>query len=198
MLWLLRVVFPQWIVIFYPGVFVFWLLMHTNIERLRRAGKKAYWVAALAWLITSGPSLFFHQEIFSVRWPTPAGFSAIFATFGIVALIFAVVYLSRAGKQISLRTMVGLPEIEPHKNNQAVLTAGVYSKTRNPIYFAHWLLVFAAAALADFAANWILFVLDCLILPLLIHVEERELLSRYGSDYKAYMRRVPRFFPQLR
>ena len=42
--------------------------MHNNIRRLRAFGTRAYWVAAMAWLVTSGPLLFFRREIFSVRW----------------------------------------------------------------------------------------------------------------------------------
>ena len=48
-----------------------------------------------------------------------------------------------------------------------------------------------------FVANWIGFALDCIFLPFLIRAEERELLARYGSEFAAYMTRVPRFFPQL-
>jgi protein-S-isoprenylcysteine O-methyltransferase Ste14 len=60
---------------------------------------------------------------------------------------------------------------------------------------AHWLFIFAMAALTGYAANWILFVLDCLIIPLMILAEERELKRRYGSEFAKYMREVPRFFP---
>ena len=197
-LWLLPVTFAQGIAIFYPGVLVFWLIMHNNIRRLRAFGTRAYWVAAMAWLVTSGPLLFFRREIFSVRWMMSGAVNGVFIACGIIASLFAVALYSQAAKQIPLRTMIGLPEIDPHKNRQPVLNSGIYSKTRNPIYLAHWLLVFSAAALAHFAANWVLFALDCIVLPLLIRAEERELLARYGSEFAAYMRRVPRFFPQLR
>jgi len=62
----------------------------------------------------------------------------------------------------------------------------------------YWLLVLSAALLTNYAASWIMFGANCLFLPLLIRAEERELLVRYGTEYAAYMRRVPRFFPQLR
>ena len=198
-LWLLRALFAQWLVILYPGVFVFWFIVHNNIDRLRPIGPRAYLgVAAVAWLITAGPLLYFRQQVFSIILPMPELASYGLTALGIVALILACAVLSRAMKQIPLPTMIGLPEIEPQKSKQPVLNMGIYSRTRNPIYFAHWLLVLSAAALTSFLANWILFALDCLILPLLIYAEERELLARYGSVFAEYMRRVPRFFPQLR
>ena len=117
---------------------------------------------------------------------------------GLFSLAAGAYFLFSAARQIPVRTMVGLPEFAPHRNSQPMLELGIYSRTRNPIYFAHWLIVLAAAAVSGFVANWIMFALDCLLLPLLIHEEERELLGRFGSEYASYMRRVPRFFPRLR
>jgi protein-S-isoprenylcysteine O-methyltransferase Ste14 len=135
--------------------------------------------------------------MFSVRWTLPEPFDRIVPALGVLAFVSALLFIRQASRKISLRTMVGLPEVEPHKRKQPVLISGIYSRTRNPIYFGHWLLVFSAAAVSSFAANWIGFGLDCVILPLLIRSEERELLARYGNDFADYMRRVPRFFPQL-
>jgi protein-S-isoprenylcysteine O-methyltransferase Ste14 len=196
--WLVCSIFAQVMVIFYPGVLVFWLIVHSNIERLRAWGTRAYWVAAVAWLTTAGPLLVFRSRIFSVRWLIPQPFATIVTILGIVTLTLASVCLSQARRQISFRTMIGLPEIEPHQNKQPVLSSGIYARTRNPIYLAHLLLVFSSAALTGFAANWIGFAVDCFILPLLIHTEESELLARYGGEFAEYMRRVPRLFPQLR
>jgi protein-S-isoprenylcysteine O-methyltransferase Ste14 len=196
--WFARDIFAQLIVIFYPGVFVYWFIVHSNIERLRAFGTRAFWVAAFAWFITAGPLLVVRRDIFSVRWMVPEPFLAILGGVGTVAFVVALVTFNKARKQIPHRTMVGFPEIEPQKNKQPLLNSGIYARTRNPIYLAHLLLVFAAAAVSNFAANWIMFALDCLILPLLIRAEERELLTRYGNEFGDYMRRVPRLFPQLR
>jgi len=196
--WLLTAIFAQVMVIFYPGVLVFWLVVHNQIARLRPFGIKAYWVAAVAWLFTSGPLILFRRGVFSVLWAAPRPFSAILTVSGVATFGLAAFIMLQASRQISFRIMVGLPEIEPQKNKQIVLHQGIYSRTRNPIYLAHWLFVFSSAALTGFAANWIGFALDCLILPLMIRAEEKELLARHGQNFADYMRRVPRFFPQLR
>jgi protein-S-isoprenylcysteine O-methyltransferase Ste14 len=197
-LWSIRSLFAQWIVVFYPGVLVFWLLIHSNIERLRPWGTRAYWIAAFAWIMTAGPVIYFRREIFSVRWTSSDPVDAIVVIIGVLAFAIASATLSQAFQRIPLKTLLGFPEIDPTHNKQTVLSAGIYSKTRNPVYFGHWLLVFSSAAVSGFAANWVLFALDSVILPLLIYAEERELLSRYGYDFQDYMRRVPRFFPRLR
>jgi protein-S-isoprenylcysteine O-methyltransferase Ste14 len=197
-LWLPLVFFAQSIVIFYPGVFVFWFIVHLNIVRLRRLGTRGYWVAPVAWMITSGPLLFFRRAMFSVRWLLPQPIAGILGGLGIVALALAIFILARARRQIPFRTMVGLPEIKPSIHRQPLLNSGIYSKTRNPIYLAHLLVVFSAAAMTNFPASWILFGMDCAVLPLLIRAEERELLTRYGKGFAEYMRGVPRLFPRLR
>jgi protein-S-isoprenylcysteine O-methyltransferase Ste14 len=128
----------------------------------------------------------------------PQPLARILILIGGATFALAVFILLQARRQISFRIMVGLPELEPQKNKQIVLHEGIYSRTRNPIYLAHWLLVFSAAVFTNYAANWIGFAIDCLILPSMIRSEERELLARHGQTFTDYMRRVPRFFPQLR
>jgi protein-S-isoprenylcysteine O-methyltransferase Ste14 len=179
-------------------VLVFWMIFHNNIERLRRLGTRGYWVAAFAWTITAGPLLVFRREVFSVRWLPPETLATILAGIGVIAFFVGVGVLYQASHHISIRTMVGFPELKPQQNKQSLLNAGIYSKTRNPIYFAHWLVVFSTAATSNFAANWIMFALEVVALPLLIRSEERELRARYGAEFTEYMRRVPRFFPHIR
>ena len=184
----------QGIVIVYPGVFIFWFVMHTKIDRWRKLGKRSFWIAAIGWPVTAIPLLYFRHEIFSVRWMDP-GFLWVL---GMVLLFLSIVFAIKASKVMPIRTLVGLAELEPHKNKQPLLNSGIYTRTRNPIYFFHWLLIFAAAAITGYAANWIFLALDCMLLPLMIRAEERELLRRYGTQFADYMRRVPRFFPNVR
>ncbi|MBI2150081.1 MAG: isoprenylcysteine carboxylmethyltransferase family protein [Acidobacteria bacterium] len=184
-------VFPQGIVIVYPGVFAFWFIMHGGIDRWRRLGTRSFWIGSVGWPPTVIPLLYFRGEIFAVKWTA-------LPVVGILILLCALVFAVLAGREMPLRTLVGLSELQPEKDKQPLLAAGIYSRTRNPIYFVHWLLILSAAAMSGFAANWIFFAIDCVLLPLMIKAEERELAARYGEEFAAYMRRVPRFFPKLR
>jgi protein-S-isoprenylcysteine O-methyltransferase Ste14 len=116
---------------------------------------------------------------------------------GVAAFVAALVVGGLASRVMPARTLVGVAELEPQRVRQPILKTGIYSRTRNPIYLAHWLLIFSMAALSGFAASWILFAVDCLIIPLMILSEERELRARYGQEFKTYMSHVPRFFPKL-
>ncbi len=48
-------------------------------------------------------------------------------------------------------------------------------------------------AIVGSVANWVLFFIDCIVLPLMIRAEERELLNRCGNEFVDYMSRAPRF-----
>lgn len=189
--WWLAKLCAQLLVLWYPGVWFFWFVFHTRIARWRKIGKRAYWYACAGWPAIGLPLLYFRREIFQIRWSMPW---FCFALAG-AALVLAIRFGLLAGRIISRRTIIGLVELEPQKNPQPLMQTGVYAKTRNPLYFTHWLLILAAAALTGYAANWALFVLESLLLPLMIRAEEKELIARYGAPFLEYQRRVPRFFP---
>jgi protein-S-isoprenylcysteine O-methyltransferase Ste14 len=44
----------------------------------------------------------------------------------------------------------------------------------------------------------LLAIVNILLYQMVVLLEERELLDRYGPEYAAYTRRVPRFVPRLR
>ena len=82
----------------------------------------------------------------------------------------------------------------PYQPSAALIIAGIYRITRNPIYIAFLLIVVGFAI----AANSAWFLLSAIILFLLLHFgvvkrEERYLTSKFGSTYHDYCRRVRRW-----
>jgi protein-S-isoprenylcysteine O-methyltransferase Ste14 len=187
--WLLILLPAQLLVIVYPPVWAFWLIVHSNIARWRQTGARAVRFAPLVWPVIGGILALFWRDLFAVQWPSPQ----LLRLAGGIALIAGVRLFRAARRTISFKTLVGYPEFAPAKHPQPLLQTGIYARTRNPIYLAHMLFIFAAAAASGYAANWALLALDMVFLPLMVLAEERELLARYGEEYAAYMRRVPRF-----
>jgi protein-S-isoprenylcysteine O-methyltransferase Ste14 len=183
----------QLLVIVYPGVFLFWFVFHSNIERWRTMGNRAFLWACLGWPFLSSTILLFSDRIFAVRWDPPGWMIAI----GLGVAVLAFVTGAGAAKIIPKRTLLGIAELEARRKPQPILQTGIYGRTRNPVYFTHWLIILSAALLSGYAASWIFLAIDSILLPLLMRVEEKELLARYGKDYQDYMARVPRFFPRF-
>jgi protein-S-isoprenylcysteine O-methyltransferase Ste14 len=82
--------------------------------------------------------------------------------------------------------------IAPHRASSLV-TTGLYSRSRNPIYIADVLVLAAHAA-------WLGQPLALLGIPALaatlhpqIRAEETALQERFGQEYEAYVARVPRW-----
>jgi protein-S-isoprenylcysteine O-methyltransferase Ste14 len=83
---------------------------------------------------------------------------------------------------------------ETWKPTTALVTRGIYRRTRNPMYQAFGLFILGVAF--AFASDW-----TFLLLPfgaLIIHFgvvrrEERYLAARFGEDYRRLRDRVPRY-----
>jgi protein-S-isoprenylcysteine O-methyltransferase Ste14 len=84
--------------------------------------------------------------------------------------------------------------IEPWKPASALVTTGVYARTRNPAYIG-MALIFAGIALAA-DVPWALVVLPVVLLVIdryVIAREERYLARHFGAEYDAYRSRVRRW-----
>src|SRR5437870_10075474 len=84
------------------------------------------------------------------------------------------------------------------KKDSRIATSGVYSLTRNPLYFGSSLLAcgFAIMSWNDIAAILLLFPFS-VIYPIVILREEAHLQRLFPDEFRAYRSKVPRFFPRL-
>lgn len=82
----------------------------------------------------------------------------------------------------------------PYKPTSAIVTSGVYGRSRNPIYVAFLFVVLATAIAANNA--WLLLSIVLLFLLLqfgTVKAEERYLSAKFGAEYDDYRRRVRRW-----
>ena len=82
------------------------------------------------------------------------------------------------------------------KEDGHLVTSGLYSRVRHPIYFG--LLLLAFGVVLD--AGWWPQIVVALMLYLLLNIKaqfEESLLEKKYPDYKQYMLKTPRFFPRL-
>lgn len=84
------------------------------------------------------------------------------------------------------------------RNNQ-LITTGIYSKVRHPIYAAFLYAVTGAILIFDNLFLLFLPVIFWLILTVVIkNTEEKWLIECYGDYYLIYSRKVNRFIPKVR
>lgn len=132
---------------------------------------------ALNWLIPLGPPLY------SVpRESVVVGLVIVACAIGIAIL---------AAREMSrVKTA-----IHPGQPASALVTTGVFSRCRNPIYLS-FLLILLGAEIAT-GNPWLILLVPLLLFYLqerVIKREENYLTQRFGDDYLAYKRKTRRWF----
>ena len=78
--------------------------------------------------------------------------------------------------------------------NTPLVTTGIFSLTRNPVYIAFNLFALGIALTADHFIFFFLFSTILINLHLLILEEEKSLEKTHGEKYLKYKKKVPRYF----
>lgn len=102
-----------------------------------------------------------------------------------------------SGILLSFWGLIGLPEVSD-KFRSKMVTTGPFSVLRHPTYLAHIMIFVGIFLLSGIVVTGLIAVLDILIsLLVIIPLEERELLRRFGAQYREYSRNVPKILPKL-
>jgi methanethiol S-methyltransferase len=100
-------------------------------------------------------------------------------------------------KQLSISIIVGIPELSKEQNGK-LLRDGIYGVVRHPRYLSAGIGVIANLLIVNHLGLYILIIA---VLPpgfLMLMLEERELVDRFGDSYRDYQRDVPQLIPRLR
>jgi protein-S-isoprenylcysteine O-methyltransferase Ste14 len=79
-----------------------------------------------------------------------------------------------------------------------LVTTGIYSRTRNPVYLAFMLIIVGVSFLLPGLLTLIWLVIGVMVLYGLAKLEERDLENVYGNRYLDYKRSVPLLLPRLK
>jgi protein-S-isoprenylcysteine O-methyltransferase Ste14 len=104
---------------------------------------------------------------------------------GIPVLILAT-FLARSG----IKVVFGKPQENPH-----VITGGVFSIVRHPIYLSAILFYLGMVCLTLSLASAALLLIIIGFYRFISRYEERLLTERFGHEYREYMKKVPMLFP---
>jgi protein-S-isoprenylcysteine O-methyltransferase Ste14 len=167
---------------------IYWLILHPFNSFWRTRVRAAFLIAGLtAW--TAGGMLLWvvrHRLLAAMR---PSWFAIAVG----LALIGAEIYLFlRVERELGSRRLVGHAELT---GTGEMFVGGLYAYVRHPRYTGMFCAVIGAALIAGTPVLWAVLAVWCVAALLVIHLEERELASRFGAPYAAYRRRVPAFFP---
>ena len=173
-----------------------WFLVHPFTDFWRRLGVRLTMTVLGLLLLASVLALVAVRDFllgpdFGLSWP-------LFAV-GVVLLLVAIWISIKRRKYLTLRILIGIPEIEaePEKRGK-LLQEGPYAVIRHPRYVEVVVATFGYAAIANYAGSWIVVAVMVPLLHLVVLLEERELRERFGEAYREYAARVPRYIPRFR
>ncbi len=183
------------VVAFVPGAFLFWFVVHPFVPFWRRVGYG--WAYTLGLTVVTGVAV----TLFAMRdalLTVEFGTSAVTVAVGAPLIVSSSVLRRKWGKHLRLRTLWGLPELAPERHESRLLSDGIYARVRHPRYLEMLLGVAGWAFVSNYLAAYAVTVYTMVMLALLIPLEERELVQRFGPAYEDYRRRVPALLPRLR
>jgi protein-S-isoprenylcysteine O-methyltransferase Ste14 len=167
-----------------------------RMSQKQRMQQEGYLLSVLlmSWFITSVVlPIFYLATDWFARFDFYLPKGAYYA--GVLLFVFTLWLLWRAHTDLA-RSWSAVVQI---KRDQQLVTEGIYTHVRHPIYSAHLLWGAAQVLLIH---NWLCvfvgFALIVAIMSLRIPREEKLLLEQYGEEYRSYMQRTGALLPRLR
>ena len=114
------------------------------------------------------------------------------------AVLFALgIYLySQAGAHFSWAQLGGLPEILANRREQRLVTTGVRSRVRHPVYVGHLCEMLGWSVGTGLLVCWLLTAFAVVTGAVMIRMEDDELEKRFGDEFTSYRRRVGAVLPR--
>jgi protein-S-isoprenylcysteine O-methyltransferase Ste14 len=179
-------------IMLWPVVPLFWIPVHGLSKIFKRLGIFTYILPLVTWppiayIIYLNRDFLLH---FKIQIPL------IVHLIGFVLLIFGGILQIWTGLLLGLWGLMGLPEVSK-KVQGRLITEGPFSIVRHPTYLAHTLMFSGVFFITGILAVGVITILDILIISfIVIPLEEKELIERFGEQYRDYMKKVrSRFLP---
>ena len=180
-------------VIVYPPVLIFWFLVHPFVWFWRRRGLVVTYAATC--LVMAGLGWFVYRLRGDIL-ATEFGTNVVLWITSALTMIIGLVIEVRCRRELTVSTLVGVPELDESGHAGRVLQEGIYAHVRHPRYLGGMFGLLALALFANYLAVYIIVAAYVPLIYLVTVFEERELVDRFGEEYRRYRERVPRFVPR--
>jgi protein-S-isoprenylcysteine O-methyltransferase Ste14 len=107
-------------------------------------------------------------------------------------LLFLSIYAALAGYLLLKRK--GNPD-NNFENTSVLVRSGIYGYIRHPLYFSLFLLGTGIVLKKPETVQLILGVINTIAAYITARIEEKEMIVKFGDDYRAYMKETKMFIP---
>jgi len=183
-----------WMVcVVYSTIPSFWLLIHPRADYWRARKDSPYRVLLPVWIV-----MWIAVGLFTSRWRHAVFYTTLWTWIPAVLLFLAGLWIySQSGKRFSRAQLGGLPEVLPNHREQRLVTSGIRSRVRHPVYLAHLCQLAAWSVGTGLMVCYALTAFAMVTGAIMIRLEDAELQQRFGEEYKQYKTTVPSILPRL-
>ncbi|MFZ0359705.1 MAG: isoprenylcysteine carboxylmethyltransferase family protein [Terriglobales bacterium] len=177
----------------YCTIPAFWLMVHPFAEKWRARRTSPYLVLLPAWMVMCAAVALCTRSwrailVYHSNWSWIAG----------LALFTTGLYVhSQSLKNFSAKQLGGVPELHSANRDQRLVTEGIRSRVRHPVYLAYLCEMLGLSLGTGLAVCWSLAAFAVVAGAVMIHMEDAELEKRFGDNYRAYRATVPAVLPRL-
>jgi protein-S-isoprenylcysteine O-methyltransferase Ste14 len=177
----------------YSTIPSFWLLIHPRVNYWRSRHRSPYRILVPVWIaLWIALGLLTSPLRHTTRYDTPWAWIPPIRRFSTGLRIY-----SQSGKHFSPAQLGGLPEILLNHGEQRLVTSGIRSRVRHPVYLAHLCELLAWSVGTGLAVCYALTAFAVVTGTIMIRWEDAELAQRFGEQYRAYRERVPAVLPRI-
>ncbi len=177
----------------YSTIPAFWLMIHPFAEKWRARRHSPYIVLLPAWMaMWAAVALLTRPWHNLLLYRTNWLWIAALALFTIGLCIH-----SQSLRNFSAKQLGGVPELHATNRDQRLVTEGIRSRVRHPVYLAYLCEMFGLSLGTGLEVCWALTAFAVVTGAAMIRMEDAELEKRFGDDYRAYRATVPAVLPRL-
>ena len=192
---IVRYVIAYIIVVFIPFIYILWPLIHPFAIFWRKINS---WQTYGIFFSLLAVTIFTLAPFVEFLTGTDYGFNPFLTIAGVFCWVVSIVIWNKRRKHLTIKIMLGYPEVSKKSYPGKLLTVGIYGKIRHPRYLELMFEQIGNALVVNMLGVYIIIVLLIPALYFTILLEENELIDRFGDNYVKYSKSVPRFFPKIK
>ena len=181
-------------VVLVPPIVVFWCAVHPLAAVWRRVGPWIAYSVLLGIVLVLSWGCFLLREVLMGR---DLGTHLVPLVLGLSLYLISKPLEIQIRKYLILKILIGWPELAPNGMESKLLKEGIYGRVRHPRYVSTMVGMIGFALLTNYSGVYVVVALTLPGLYLITVVEERELLIRFGEEYRHYQEELPRLIPRL-
>jgi protein-S-isoprenylcysteine O-methyltransferase Ste14 len=184
-----------WIIcVVYSTIPAFWLLIHPRVEYWRSRRQSPYKVLLPVWI-----GMWAAMTAITAPWRSVLLYKNNWHWIPAALLFCAGLLLYKLSHHhFTLAQLGGLAEILPGDGEQHLATTGIRAHVRHPVYLGHLCEMLAWSVGTGLAVCWVLTAFAIVTGAAMIKMEDRELATRFGEEYRTYRSAVPALVPKVK